>query len=113
MQHQGLGEGLVPLDRMEGQLHVQSQGWQPQGSLGRAARVGSRQGRWEEPPVLHGFFYHVFAAKEHGGYASFLLASMNYLDFQGIFLIHKRLFLSTERRRPQEGQRCGTSQSSL
>lgn len=54
------------------------------------AWAGSRRGRWEEPPVLHGFFYHVFAAKGHGGYASFLLASMNYLDFQGIFLIHKK-----------------------
>lgn len=77
------------------------------------ARAGSHRDRWVELPGLHGFFYHVFAAKGNGGCASFLLASMNYLDFQGIFLIHKRLFLSTERRRPQEGQRCGTSQSSL
>lgn len=37
---------------------------------------------------------------------------MNYLDFQGIFLIHKKLFLSTEKRRPLEGE-CGDSQSSL
>lgn len=36
--------------------------------------------------------------------ASFLLSTMNYLDFQGIFLIHKRLFLSTERKRPREGE---------
>lgn len=100
-QHQGLGEGLVATRRDRGPA--------ARAEPGLAAAVVA----WEEPPVLHGFFYHGFAAKGHGGYTSFLLASMNYLDFQGIFLIHKRLFLSTERRRPQEGERCGTSQSSL
>lgn len=91
VQHQGLGGGWWPPDRRESQLRVPSQGWQPQGSLGRAA-CPSR------------VFLTMFSLqKGHGGCARFLLASMNYLDFQGIFLIHKRLFLSTERGRPPEG----------
>lgn len=72
-------------------------------------RRGDRRG---EPSVLHGFLYHVFAGEGQDDCASFLLSNMNYLDFQGIFLIHKKLFLSTERRRPLEGE-CGDSQSSL
>lgn len=59
----------------------------------------------EELSALHRFFYHVFAGAGQDDHASFPLSNMNYLDFQGIFLIHRRLFLSTERRRPREGER--------
>lgn len=39
---------------------------------------------------LHRVFYHVFAGEGQGDCASFLLSNMNYLDFQGIFLINKK-----------------------
>lgn len=68
---------------------------------GAAAAVGTAR---ENRLSLHRVFYHVFAGEGQGDCASFLLSHMNYLDFQGIFLINKRLFLSTERKRqPREG----------
>lgn len=55
------------------------------------------QGSWGELSVLRGCFYPVFAGEGQDDCARFLLSDMNYLDFRGVFLINKSLFLSSER----------------
>lgn len=67
------------------------------------AAAGAAVGTVGRAAVLPRFFYHVFAAEGPDDRASFLLSNMKHLDFQGVFLINKRLFLSTERRRPGRG----------